>query len=383
MNNDLVQTLKKLSFGPSLIPLRLRPIMTTLKIPHIPEFNFNDDQISSPMSVSPKSPQSQETSHSQETSQSQQSSHTLSQSPTSNNLTSFNPEPKSGRGKNDGFNKARERIISDCINGVLDIIPGSKLDIFRKNLDKYLNNLLDPQITSNSNSKIKKKCVIKAGRKYNYDFEVEFIKDQKTIQKSCLEFKYNAQCVSDCPQYVSPMKPSQYMSQSYEKFYYQKYLPKLCQFLEVEIPSLETYLKEIHSPSSKSLKILQDTYYQGCPSSSKYTADPRDIEFYNLSLEQSKASITDFLSLDTKEKPLLDIDLLNNYLLDTQKNKEYMLYYQGEFYYDKPDLDHFKITSYTTKGPYFICQTKSQRQMKILLRWKNGNGIAFPAFQIS
>ena len=363
MNSALVQTFKNLSVRPSLIPLHLTPIMTTLKIPPIPELIFSDtDQ--SPMSVSPteKEPHS----------------------PSTNILKPFSPEPNSGRGKNDGLNKARERIISECINGVLQITPNSKLDTFQKNLDSYLNNLLDPLLISTpTKSTIKKKCVIKAGRKYNYDFEVEFIKDQKTIQKSCLEFKYNAQRVSDCPQYVSPMKPSQYMSQSYEKFYYQKYLPKLCQFLEVEIPSLETYLKEIHSPSSKSLKILQDTYYQGCPSSSKYTADPCDIEFYNLSLQQSKASITAFLSLDTKENPLLDIDLLNNYLLDTQKNKEYMLYYQGEFYYDKPDLDHFKITSYTTKGPYFICQTKSQRQMKILLRWKNGNGIAFPAFQIS
>ena len=31
----------------------------------------------------------------------------------------------------------------------------------------------------------------------------------------------------------------------------------------------------------------------------------------------------------------------------------------------------------------FICETKSGKKMYILLRWKNGNGVAFPAFQIS
>ena len=31
----------------------------------------------------------------------------------------------------------------------------------------------------------------------------------------------------------------------------------------------------------------------------------------------------------------------------------------------------------------FICISEDGTQMKVLLRWKNGNGIAFPAFQIS
>jgi hypothetical protein len=30
-----------------------------------------------------------------------------------------------------------------------------------------------------------------------------------------------------------------------------------------------------------------------------------------------------------------------------------------------------------------MAKTKSDRNIKILLRWKNGNGIAFPSFQIS
>ena len=31
----------------------------------------------------------------------------------------------------------------------------------------------------------------------------------------------------------------------------------------------------------------------------------------------------------------------------------------------------------------YECTSKSGKKIKVLLRWKNGNGIAFPAFQIS
>ena len=34
------------------------------------------------------------------------------------------------------------------------------------------------------------------------------------------------------------------------------------------------------------------------------------------------------------------------------------------------------------KAPYFICKNREGNQLKIMLRWKNGNGIAYPAFQV-
>ena len=63
-----------------------------------------------------------------------------------------------------------------------------------------------------------------------------------------------------------------------------------------------------------------------------------------------------------------------------------MMYSKNKFHYQIPNMDDYSIQSYIVDPKNknrFICETKSGKQMYVLLRWKNGNGIAFPAFQIS
>jgi hypothetical protein len=62
-----------------------------------------------------------------------------------------------------------------------------------------------------------------------------------------------------------------------------------------------------------------------------------------------------------------------------------MLYKEGILNLETRNLDEYVITSITKepKKSRFIAKTKTGRVLKILLRWKNGNGIAFPSFQIS
>ena len=62
-----------------------------------------------------------------------------------------------------------------------------------------------------------------------------------------------------------------------------------------------------------------------------------------------------------------------------------MLYSNKKFIVQKPNMDDYQILS-VTKNPTkfrFDCISKSGVKLNVLLRWKNGNGIAFPAFQIS
>lgn len=62
-----------------------------------------------------------------------------------------------------------------------------------------------------------------------------------------------------------------------------------------------------------------------------------------------------------------------------------MLYYNGEFLLEYPELDNYRIISHV-KNPKlnrYDCMTANGNLIKVLLRWKNGNGIALPAFQIS
>ena len=62
-----------------------------------------------------------------------------------------------------------------------------------------------------------------------------------------------------------------------------------------------------------------------------------------------------------------------------------MLYSDKTFTLQHVDMNHYIIDSVdknATKSKY-TCISKSGKKLNVLLRWKNGNGIAFPAFQIS
>ena len=118
----------------------------------------------------------------------------------------------------------------------------------------------------------------------------------------------------------------------------------------------------------------------GCKESSKYTSNTTHIKFYELAKILSTKSISSFI-----EKTELNIDALSDYLLTSQNNKIYMLYSDTKFIVQRPNMENYQILS-VEKNPEknrYECLSKSGVKLYVLLRWKNGNGIAFPAFQIS
>ena len=62
-----------------------------------------------------------------------------------------------------------------------------------------------------------------------------------------------------------------------------------------------------------------------------------------------------------------------------------MLYSAREFILNKINIEDYTIdTVVKNANKYrYECINKNGKIINILLRWKNGNGIAFPAFQIS
>lgn len=287
-------------------------------------------------------------------------------------INSFN---LSTRDKNDSNNKKRENIIGCIINNILptDYYKYSfRWNKLKLNIDGYIKKLYEEQNVKNIQTI---QCIHKSGRNYHYDFQVII---NKNIYFN-VEFKFNAENVNQTPQFVSPMKPSQYLTIMFEKYYYENGLSKLSKYIKV-FPSLEEYCNKIHSPNPKCVLDLQTKYYQGCIKSSKYTGDEEDIRFYNETNYISNKTIREFISISD-----LDIDKLSKYLLETQKNKYYMLYKNGNIYLQKINIDNYIIIDYIKEANRhrYIAKTKSGIQMKILLRWKNGNGIAYPAFQIS
>jgi len=288
---------------------------------------------------------------------------------------SINAFNLSTRSLNDTNNKTRENIIGAIINKKVpsDYYILNKWLKMKQSIVNYLNLLsVKPYINV--------KCIHKAGRTNNYDFSVIMFYDDETTQEFMVELKFNASSVDNAPQFVSPMKPSQYMNNSYEEYYYNNYLPILSVASKLTMPVKEEYLKQIHSNKPKCMIQYQYLYYKGCSISSKFTNNDDDISFYNLSKRLSNESITSFIN-NTE----LNADLLSTYLHNTQTNKIYMLYHNNTFILQKINIDDYKIDIVQKNANKFRyeCISKNGKKIKILLRWKNGNGIAFPAFQIS
>lgn len=287
---------------------------------------------------------------------------------------------KKNRSNNDSYNKKRENIIAYIINEEIpeEYYEDSRWCNLKEEINLYIKELCKNKEIKNINNI---KCIQKAGRRHHYDFNL-IINEYKEFM---LEFKFNASSVTDTPQFVSIMKPSQYLESSYEEssyeeYYYDNYLINLVNNHKLTLPIKEEYLKNIHCPSPICVEELQKKYYRGCDRSSKYTGEEGDIKFYEDSKKVSRDSITSFIS-----KYDINKNKLTQYLLDTQQNKFYMLYKNGKFNLETKNLDDYIITS-IIKEPEksrYIAKTKSDKNLVILLRWKNGNGIAYPSFQIS
>ena len=147
----------------------------------------------------------------------------------------------------------------------------------------------------------------------------------------------------------------------------------------MEIPDKNKYLNTIHSTNPKCMEKYTEKYYNGCKESSKYTGNADDVQFYEDAKKYSKESIYNFIQMTD-----LNISKLIEYLKNTQKDKVYMMYENNTFCFEKINMDDYEIVNYVknAKTSSYIATTKPGNELHILLRWKNGNGIAFPAFQI-
>lgn len=279
------------------------------------------------------------------------------------------------KSQNDFNNKRRESIIGAIINNSIPLnyyeysMRWKKL---KESVHKYIEILCNEKgITFET-----VKCEHKAGRNNHYDLKI--IINEDFIFN--VEFKFNASNLDETPQFVSPMKPSQYLEESYESYFYDNYLKLLVDEFKLTLPEKDIYMKQIHNPAPDCVSELQKKYYCGCKASSKFTSLEDNIKFYERAKELSKESIVSFVSKFGIRK-----EVLTDYLLETQKDKYYMLYKNGDIHFQKINLDNYRIISYEKKpsAQSYIAETETGIKMKILLRWKNGNGIAYPAFQIS
>ena len=298
--------------------------------------------------------------------------------PENSDITYFTGDVEfTSRSDNDHNNKVREDIITNISyideDYFSDPQHGPSWFALKSGFDANMR-LICPTYSSY-------KIEHKAGRKHNYDYLVTFLDDkQNKISDAKLEFKFNAATIDDTPQFVSPMKPSQYLSAPFEEYYYDSYLVPLLQKFGLDVPERNLYLKSIHNNKPKCMEAAQLLYYQGCKQSSKFDGTENATSFYESCNESSRECIKKFI-----ENTDLNIAKLTQYLSESQDQKIYLLYKNGNFNIQVSCSDDYIIDSYSKNPEKFRYEaiTKTNKKINILLRWKNGNGIAYPAFQIS
>ena len=198
----------------------------------------------------------------------------------------------SSKEKNDENNSMREKIIESIINqkipplffeNLSSTTPINEVTTFieevfqeskdfkkewyniKESIQKYINELVNDRPYKTI------QCIHKAGRKNNYDFLFQIGFLDNNTENFPIELKFNASSIKETPQYVSPMKPSQYLSSSYEEFYYDNYMSNLSTVFELPVPPKDIWLKQIHSNSPICMKEYKIKYDQGCKSSSKFS----------------------------------------------------------------------------------------------------------------
>lgn len=299
-------------------------------------------------------------------------------------LSSVSLAGGNGRGRNDENNKLREAIICAVINKK---VPAAYYKTERwYHLKQSVDGFLD-QCRVSDGEYTNVDCSQAAGRGNNYDFLLTFTGVDGSKKDYKVEFKFNASKISDTPQFVSPMKPSQYLSSSYEEYFYDNYMAKIFAAAQTVTPPpcRDIWLKQIHNNAPACVKHLQDKYYAGCSGSSQFTNAADDLAFYKLCKTLTKDSIATFIA-----KNELDAAKLSQYLRESQEGKVYMLFQPTVSGPPHIALQTVNSADYTiacyTKNPSksrYDCETEAGKKIRILLRWKNGNGIAFPAFQIA
>lgn len=214
------------------------------------------------------------------------------------------------------------------------------------------------------------------GRTKRYDMSVSLLNQGGGGNLNIeLELKTGALCLTKIPQILNAPYKVGVFPKDYLDFHHRVVLPCIVDYCNsingnnLTLPVLSEYLKNVKSNQTRSafLKELKKLY------------DSND-DFWSVSKVLTNFGINDFIKDND-----IDLDIMNNILGCSSVDKVFVLYKDGQYKLTKYPSGTTKLTKvlYKTHNSY-ICSTQNPNyRMKILLRWKNGSGILYPALQIS
>ena len=352
----------------------------------------------------------------------------------------------STRDKNDCSNKERELMIHLLINKDnklfihyenvrieyrklqqkkrnLQLESKESLDFYKKIKSKYINfkavklNLKRELVRICKEEGIKYsenigfKSKLKAGQGNHHDITLTIYnkKDNKDLCKLKLEYKYGQDSVSKHPQFYTPHSHDQNEKTLFNKNivkyhayhfynlneYHEQFPPEIKEKLIQECPkNLKDYEKIVNNQNSK--EKFKSKYQQIIYDYRKIPENERDYDFEPDAIYYKDGTVVglrfqNWINEDIENylehKKINDINLddFRQRILDSQKNKIFLLCKNGTFNHEKID-DKICIVKegFKTEGMYLIFKTTNpEYELKMRLRWKNTHGCGKPAYQIS
>ena len=279
-------------------------------------------------------------------------------------ITKFQKVNK-GRNNNDSNNKLREVVITALWDPPIEFINDSGFGKTWNDISQQFKKIVTKLYPYPFDSF---KIMKKGGRKNHTDFVFKFVNNNELVHEECIEFKHGSKSISVTPQYLNlPEKFELIPHQSYPEYFYDKFISEICAFDNIEVPTKNQYMKYIHQNNYDKLPIFRDL---------------KDNENNNKKEKTSivKKSIDEYLKNYAEN---IDLNKLNIKIRETQ-NKKFILWDGYNFHIDQFSPDEMVVTSFNSikNKNTIILNSNCKSKHHLLLRWKNHNGILYPAWQI-
>ena len=308
------------------------------------------------------------------------------------------------RALNDANAKKCENEVINLINHY--IVKKRKMDIILTDITNETHHSLVTAICSIIPPQAFITKVIKrAGRKYNYDLELEYVSDDIT-QSLCLEIKQGKglRNIEKTPQILSVAEKDDTFQPIggclYAQFFYDKYLREYNSKLDTpfhgELPTRDDYVKWVYGSNYKKHPWFLHA--------KQYSTNANQIVAQSIG-EYLETHLSSFNAMAIIER-LQTTQLHKHFLInDTTTGKWTVDRFTHRDLQHYPDPDEVGTafgavgdssetylprislyegsgkTKYGYKNTFMI--TLPYSTIKCLLRWKNHNGVLYPAYQIS
>jgi hypothetical protein len=210
--------------------------------------------------------------------------------------------------------------------------------------------------------------VTKVGNLKNHDLLIEYHRGGNVVHSVLGEFKHNSSSIESLPEYYNAPEKKRYIPVSYAEYFYDNYLPKVCEATSVQMIQKDEYLKYIYQPNYSAHPFFQQL---------------KDSEESCYSQKQQivRESIKEYLTSYASE---LSLSQLTNDVM-SQKNKTFILWDCKNFYSDQIKQEELEMANVERikNNNTIVVVSKAGTKHNMLLRWKNHLGVLYPAWQIS